>query len=66
MLKVVCEPHDPMSHGPASVSWYMSEKSSGFMPSTSATYTGSAITEPVPFSWAPVMIVPVPSPLSLT
>ena len=36
------------------------------MPSSSATYRGSAITAPVPFSCAPVTIVPVPSSLSLT
>ena len=48
------------------MSWYMSEKSSGFIPSSSATRIGSAITAPVPFSCAPVMIVPVPSPLSFT
>ena len=34
------------------------------MPSTSAASIGSAITAPVPYSWAPVMIVPVPSPFS--
>ena len=36
------------------------------MPSTSAARIGSAITAPVPHSWAPVMIVPEPSPFSFT
>ena len=36
------------------------------MPSSSATNRGIAITAPVPFSCAPVTIVPVPSGLSLT
>ena len=36
------------------------------MPSSSATNCGIAITAPVPFSWAPVTIVPVPSGFSFT
>ena len=36
------------------------------MPSCSAAYVGIAITAPVPFSCAPVMIVPVPSEFSFT
>ena len=63
---MVWDPHEPMSHGAAAVSWYRIEKSSGCMPSSSATYFGIAITAPVPFSCAPVMIVPEPSPLSCT
>ena len=36
------------------------------MPSTSATRSGSAMTAPLPFSCAPVTIVPEPSALSFT
>ena len=38
----------------------------GCIPSTSAANSGSPITAPVPFSCAPVMIVPEPSPFSFT
>ena len=55
-----------MSQGAASVSWYSIEKSSGFMPSSAATKAGIAITAPVPFSCAPVTIVPLPSGFSFT
>ena len=41
-------------------------KSSGRMPSTSATRIGRAITAPVPHSMAPVTIVPEPSASSFT
>ena len=43
------------------MSWYVIAKSSGRIPSTSAARIGSAITAPVPFSWAPVTIRPLPS-----
>jgi hypothetical protein len=66
LLNVVCDPDEPMSQGPASVSWYRTEKASGCKPSTWAAISGRPMTAPLPFSWAPVMIVPVPSPLSLT
>ena len=63
LLNVVCEPLAPPSYGPASVSWYRIRNSSGRMPRTSAARIGRAMTEPVPHSWAPVTIVPLPSAL---
>jgi hypothetical protein len=61
-LNVVCDPHEPASQFAAAVSWYSSVKFSGSMPSSSATNVGMAITAPLPFSCAPVTIVPLPSP----
>ena len=66
LLNVVCDPHDPMSHGATSVSWYTTETSLGSMPSSSATNIGIAITAPLPFSCAPVTIVALPSPFIWT
>ena len=63
LLNVVCEPLAPPSYGPASVSWYRIRNSSGRIPRTSAARIGRAMTEPVPHSWAPVTIVPLPSAL---
>ena len=61
-MNVVCEPHEPMSHGATSVSWYSTETSFGSIPSSWPTNTGIAMTAPLPFSWAPVTTVALPSP----
>jgi hypothetical protein len=66
LLSVVCEPHEPMSHGATSVSWYRIETSFGSMPSSWPTNIGIAITAPLPFSCAPVTIVALPSPFICT
>ncbi len=66
LFMVVCEPDEPASQGPRRCPGRGSRSPSGAMPSTSATRSGSPITAPLPFSWAPVMIVPEPSALSFT